>query len=86
MRGLSSSFPDWPLLLVCAVPVAAVAAGCRGHADRATKPTRIERARFDPPNFGDPARGANPYLPVVPGSQWVREGFTDVGRRRVPIR
>ncbi|MEO7197063.1 MAG: hypothetical protein ABIZ50_01175 [Solirubrobacterales bacterium] len=47
-------------------------------------PAKVTHAKFNPANFGDPATGANPYLPVVPGSQWVREGFTDVGDRRVP--
>jgi hypothetical protein len=38
----------------------------------------------DPAQIGDPATGKNPYLPLKPGTQWVRVGATSVGGRRVP--
>jgi len=35
-------------------------------------------------NFVDPMAGGNPYLPLTPGTQWVRDGTTLIGNRKVP--
>lgn len=74
-------------LLVGLSLVALALTGCSGArhaaADGAARPP-VEREAVHAADFGDPTRGANPYVPLVPGTQWVREGFTDVGRRRVP--
>jgi len=56
---------------------------CGGGKDEDTG-VRATEAKFDRANFGDPATGANPWLPLKPGTQWVREGFTLVGHRKVP--
>ena len=69
------------LVVLCST---ALVAGCAGNDRAASTPAVVIHTKFDPDNFGDPATGANSYLPVVPGTQWVREGFTDVGQRRVP--
>ncbi|MGH2945111.1 MAG: hypothetical protein ACRDPC_02380 [Solirubrobacteraceae bacterium] len=45
---------------------------------------KVREARFDRANFGHPATGASPWLPLKPGTQWVREGSTLVGDRKVP--
>lgn len=50
----------------------------------ASAPTPVSTTRLDPANFDDPATGRSPYLPLVPGSQSVREGSTRVGGREVP--
>ena len=71
-------------ILLAALCSSALVAGCGGKNRAVTTPAPVTHARFDPANFVNPATGANPYLPVVPGTQWVREGFTDVGQRRVP--
>jgi hypothetical protein len=39
---------------------------------------------FDASNFGNPATGANKWLPLTPGTQWVRQGFVNVGNRQLP--
>ena len=39
---------------------------------------------FDAANFVDPRVGGNQWLPLVPGTQWVREGTTLIGNREVP--
>lgn len=44
----------------------------------------VSTDQLDPANFDDPATGRNPYLPLVPGQQSVREGSTEVGGRKVP--
>lgn len=66
---------------------ATLAAGCGsngGQADRAAGAAPAA-ARFTPAEFAAaPARGANRFLPLKPGTQWVRVGATDVGHRRVP--
>ncbi len=40
-------------------------------------------ARFDAARFGSPAGASNMWLPLKPGTQWVRDGGTNVGHRRV---
>jgi hypothetical protein len=70
---------------VAALFAGAWASGCGGDEDGTSSPT-TERIRFDPGNFGDPVAGANKWLPLKVGTQWVREGLTDVGNRRVPHR
>lgn len=45
-----------------------------------------EPTQFDPGDFGDPVATVNEWLPLKVGTQWVREGLTDVGTRRTPHR
>jgi hypothetical protein len=59
--------------------------GC-GSDEDGTSSLATATIRFDPGNFGDPVAGANKWLPLNVGTQWVREGLTDVGNRRVPHR
>ena len=71
--------PSTRLLASAALPAAlvsiALGIGCGGGASNdASK--KVTEAKFDPAAFGDPATGANPYLPLKPGTQWVREGAT----------
>src|SRR5207249_7171089 len=42
--------------------------------------------RFAPSNFGSPARASNRWLPLRPGTQWVREGRVNIGHRRLSHR
>lgn len=62
----------------------AALAGCAGKAATDASVEKAVTTKFDPANFGDPARGANPYLPIRPGTQSVRVGTTEVGGRAVP--
>jgi len=39
---------------------------------------------FSPKLFGKPTGKVNPYLPLKPGLQWVRQGTVNVGTRRIP--
>jgi hypothetical protein len=39
---------------------------------------------FSPKLFGRPTQKVNPYLPLKPGMQWVRQGTVNVGTRRIP--
>ena len=66
------------------VGVVAALSACGQSSAPVTEPPKASAVRFDPANFGDPATGANPYLPLIPGIQGVREGSTRVGDRRVP--
>ncbi len=82
-------FPSRRQLLASAAVLAvlgscALASGCGGGANAAPVVPKATEATFDPANFGDPATGANDYFPLKPGTQWVREGTTDIGSRRVP--
>jgi hypothetical protein len=70
---------------IAALTAGASVAGCGGDED-ASSPTTAGTSRFDPGNFGDPVADPNKWLPLKVGTQWVREGFTDVGNRRVPHR
>ncbi len=75
--------------VVATVGCTALAAGCGGSsATRASTslPTRFTHAGFVPANFVAPTTGANRWLPIKPGTQWVRVGTTLVGHRAVPHR
>jgi hypothetical protein len=39
---------------------------------------------FQPNLFGNPTAASNEFLPLKPGTQWVRQGFVNVGTRRLP--
>jgi hypothetical protein len=40
---------------------------------------------FDASNFGgDPTTSTSQFMPLKPGTQWVRQGFVNVGHRRLP--
>jgi hypothetical protein len=73
-----------PLAIAVALWPSALLAGCGGDEDKPAPPKKSTVIKFDRANFGDPATGANPYLPLKPGTQWVREGSTIVGDRKVP--
>ncbi len=49
-------------------------------------PTSFRLSQFTAANFRLPIGPPNQWLPIVPGTQWVRVGATDVGHRRVPHR
>ena len=49
----------------------------------ATKPAAT-RFTFDAANFVDPTLSTNRFHPLVPGTQWIRSGTTEVGSRKVP--
>lgn len=70
--------------LVALLGSSALVSACGGGGSGAATLPEVTEATFDPANFGDPATGANPWLPLKPGTQWVREGTTDVGSRSVP--
>lgn len=71
------------MTLVAALGSSVLLAACGGESNAPALAKTI-KARFDHANFGDPAAGANHYLPVKPGEQWVRLGNTEVGGRKVP--
>jgi hypothetical protein len=70
-------------IAVAALSIGAFIAGCGGDEDGASSPS-ADPNRFDPASFGDPVSATNTWLPLKVGTQWVREGLTDVGNRRVP--
>ena len=58
--------------------------GAKPH--RATVSDNAAQGDFSPKIFGAPTANTNPWLPLRPGTQWVREGFVNVGSRRLPHR
>lgn len=82
-KSRSSRILALPTLLAV-LGSSAVLSACGGGGNGAPATARPTEAKFDPANFGDPATGANRYLPLKPGTQWVRQGATSVGSRRVP--
>ena len=70
--------------MLCA---AALPSGCDSgnESQEQARPNRTEIPQFDPSNFAKRV-GANKWLPLKPGTQWVRQGRTDVGHRRLPHR
>jgi hypothetical protein len=49
-----------------------------------TAPPIAHHFTFNAANFVDPTLSTNEYQPLVPGTQWVRTGTTEVGSRKVP--
>lgn len=66
----------------------ATLAGCGGGSARTATapPTRYSHASFSTANFAIRPTVVNRWLPLVPGTQWVRVGTTLVGHRPVPHR
>ncbi len=75
---------------VAAMLVATLVGGCGGGGAPAARtppvPKAFTQADFTPANFARTLGAPNRWLPLVPGTQWVRVGATDVGHRRVPHR
>ena len=71
---------------IAAVLIGVCLPGCGGDEGSGAAAPRAEPTRFDPDNFGDPVAGVTKWLPLRGGTQWVREGLTDVGTRRTPHR
>ncbi len=75
-------------LLLALVAIATVLAGCGGDsggesASSTTAPVATH-FEFDAANFVDPTTSTNSFHPLVPGTQWIRSGTTEVGSREVP--
>ncbi|HWT23008.1 MAG TPA: hypothetical protein VN213_05825 [Solirubrobacteraceae bacterium] len=72
-------------IVVLSLPALVLA--CGGGGDDEPVPASVAGdGEFAPRNFGPPGRGANQWLPLKPGTQWVREGQVNVGHRRVSHR
>ncbi len=80
----SGTFTRGATGLASAVLVSLALAACSSGATNDTPVEKAVSTPFDPTNFGEPARGTNPYLPIRPGTQSVRVGTTEVGGRAVP--
>jgi hypothetical protein len=66
-----------------ALVAAMILAGCSESPDKpATE--KFVVTRLDKSNFVDPMTGSNKWLPLKPGTQWVRDGTTLIGNRQVP--
>jgi len=79
-----------PLAVAAVVLTLAAGGGCGSGTgtDAATPPapTRFRQAPFAPADFPQAIAHPNDWLPLTAGTQWVRDGATDVGHRRVPHR
>lgn len=71
-------------LLGAVVGASLLAAGCGLGGSGSPAPQKFTQAALDPKNFVDPRGAGNPWFPLKPGMQWLREGTTLVGNRRVP--
>lgn len=71
-----------PTALVFAVALSAT--GCNLASSVAAAEPVYSETPFHASDFVDPRVGANVWLPLVPGTQWVREGTTLIGNRVVP--
>ena len=75
-------------LLVAAIASATILGGCGGNSGgesaSSTSAPVANHFAFAAANFVDPTTSSNPYHPLVPGTQWIRAGTTEVGSRKVP--
>jgi hypothetical protein len=79
--GRGSRGAAWVAL---ALALAAPLAACDSKAAEKPAQKAVIRLPFNASDFGNPATGANPYLPIKLGTQSVRTGTTLVGGRAVP--
>ena len=77
--GRLAARPGPALTVLC---LGLVLAGCGGGGGRSLED--YHRTAFDAPDFVDPTTSTNRLFPLRPGTQWVRQGTTDVGSREVP--
>jgi hypothetical protein len=80
------SIPPRAAAILFTLCCAALAAGCGGGQGNTSASAKVSQDRFDAHDFAVRAGGSNQWLPLTPGAQWVRQGGTDVGHRRVPHR
>lgn len=73
-----------PTVLALIVGVSLLAAGCSAGSKDSTEERQYHETPFLASNFVDPRAGSNNWFPLVPGTQWVREGTTLIGNRVVP--
>lgn len=71
-----------PIALILGLSV--LAANCSLGSHDAPSPSVYHGTPFRASNFVDPRVGSNKWFPLIPGTQWVREGTTLIGNRVVP--
>lgn len=81
--GIRRWFGD-PRVGAAVATTALVLSGCNGGGSPAGAAVEAHRYPFDAASFIDPTTSTNPWFPLRPGIQWVREGTTEVGSRAVP--
>jgi hypothetical protein len=86
MHRKTAPFIAAAALLTVAVFTAGCGGSTRDSAGTPAVPNSFSQAHFRPGNFSRRTGTLNQWLPLSPGTQWVREGATDVGHRRVPHR
>jgi len=64
--------------------VSLVALGCGGGSKDNSAKREFQETPLNASNFVDPRAAANRWFPLEPGMQWVREGTTLIGNRKVP--
>lgn len=72
------------LALVAVLVLTLVGTGCGIGSKKSAAPRTFDKKPFRAANFVDPRAGSNEWFPLVPGTQWVREGTTLIGNRKVP--
>jgi hypothetical protein len=72
------------IVLALVLTVALFLAACGSGTTQTVKKLTFAQSYFKAKNFVDPRVGSNKWLPLKPGTQWVRDGTTLVGNRKVP--
>ena len=72
------------IVLGLVLTMALVVSACRSGSTQTAKKSTFTSGSFNAKNFVDPRVGSNKWLPLKPGTQWVRDGTTLVGNRAVP--
>lgn len=75
--------PRGSTALAATAAVGLLLTACSGESGAPAAP-EPHRTPFDAANFVDPTTSTNTWFPLRPGTQWVREGTTEVGSRPVP--
>lgn len=75
-----------PTTIAVSVGALVLVGGCGGKSEDAAAPeaSAFTEPTASPDEFVDPRSAGNKWLPLKPGTQWVREGTTMIGKRKVP--
>lgn len=72
------------IVVVLVLTAALLVTACGSGTTQTAKTQKFTKGYFNAKNFVDPRAGSNKWLPLKPGTQWVRDGTTLVGNRKVP--
>ena len=86
LRMFGNRFAFISVVISLVLGLSLLASGCGAASTTSAPASRYHETPFIASDFVDPRVGSNKWFPLVPGTQWVREGTTLIGNRWCPTR